>query len=62
MYRDAGYHLSRAIVPAQDLKNGRVRIQVIEGKIADIVLKGNGAEQFGIRPLLRAVRTSIRRG
>ena len=55
LYRDAGYHLSRAIVPAQDIKNGRIRIQVIEGTIADIVLKGDGAEQFGVRGLLAAV-------
>jgi hemolysin activation/secretion protein len=57
LYRDAGYHLSRAIVPAQDIKNGRIRIQVIEGTVASIVLKGDGAEQFGVRPLLAAVTT-----
>jgi hemolysin activation/secretion protein len=54
-YRDAGYHLSRAIVPPQDIKNGRVRIRMIEGQIAEVVLKGKGAEQFGVRPLLDAV-------
>ena len=52
LYRDAGYHLSRAIVPPQDIKNGRIQIQVIEGKIAEIVLKGEGTEQFGVRALL----------
>jgi hemolysin activation/secretion protein len=55
LYRDAGYHLSRAIVPPQDIKNGRIRIRVIEGKIAEIVVKGERAEQFGIRPLLDAI-------
>ena len=55
LYRDAGYHLSRAIVPVQDIKNGHIRIQVIEGAIAEIVLKGDGAEQFGLRPLLAAL-------
>jgi hemolysin activation/secretion protein len=55
LYRDAGYHLSRAIVPPQDIKGGRIRIQVIEGQIAEIVVKGNGAEQFGVRSLLDAV-------
>ena len=29
-YRRAGFHLSRAVVPPQDLKHGRLRIQVIE--------------------------------
>ena len=55
LYREAGYHLSRAIVPVQDIKNGHIRIRVIEGTIAEIVLKGEGAEQFGLRPLLAAI-------
>ncbi|MEA2996570.1 MAG: hypothetical protein QOG74_2119, partial [Alphaproteobacteria bacterium] len=55
LYRDAGYHLSRAIVPPQELKNGRVRLKVIEGAIVDIALKGKGAEQFGIGALLHPI-------
>jgi len=55
LYRDAGYHLSRAIVPVQNIENGHIRIQVIEGTIADIVLKGGEAERFGLRSLLAAV-------
>ncbi|CCD94496.1 putative secreted protein related to heme utilisation [Bradyrhizobium sp. ORS 375] len=54
-YRAAGFHLSRAIVPAQDISGGRVRIQVIEGSITEVSLKGEGAEEFGIRPLLGPV-------
>jgi hemolysin activation/secretion protein len=54
-YRAAGYHLSRAIVPPQDIENGRVRILVIEGSITEVSLKGEGAEQFGIRPMLDPV-------
>ena len=49
LYRAAGYHLSRAIVPPQDIQGGRIRIQVIEGRIADIVVKGERAAQFGVR-------------
>lgn len=55
LYRDAGYHLSRAIVPPQDIKDGAILIQVIEGQITDIVLNGKGADQFGLRSLLGAV-------
>jgi hemolysin activation/secretion protein len=55
LYRDAGYHLSRAIVPPQDIKNGRIVVRVIEGRIAELVLKGEGADQFGVRLLLAAV-------
>jgi hemolysin activation/secretion protein len=55
LYRAAGYHLSRAIVPPQDAAGGRVRIQVIEGAVTEIVLKGERAEQFGVRALLAPI-------
>ncbi len=54
-YRAAGFHLSRAIVPPQDVSGGLVRVQVIEGSITEVALKGEGAEQFGIRPMLDPV-------
>ena len=54
-YRAEGFHLSRAVVPPQDIKGGALRIQVIEGSIADVTLKGDGAEQFGVRAMLSAV-------
>jgi hemolysin activation/secretion protein len=54
-YRAAGFHLSRAIVPPQDIEGGLVRIEVVEGGITDVVLKGEGAEQFGVRSLLNPV-------
>jgi len=55
VYRAAGFHLSRAIVPPQDIQRGQLRIQVIEGSITELALKGEGAEQFGVRPMLDAV-------
>jgi hemolysin activation/secretion protein len=55
LYRAAGFLLSRAIVPPQDIRDGQVRFQVIEGSITEVALKGDSAEQFGIRPLLDAV-------
>jgi hemolysin activation/secretion protein len=55
LYRAAGFHLSRAIIPPQDIADGRVRIQVIEGSITEVSLKGDGAERFGVRPLLNVV-------
>ncbi|WP_315736921.1 ShlB/FhaC/HecB family hemolysin secretion/activation protein [Bradyrhizobium sp. SZCCHNR1093] len=54
-YRTAGYHLSRAIIPPQDIRDGRVRIQIVEGSITEVALKGAGAEEFGIRPMLGPV-------
>jgi len=55
LYRAAGYHLSRAIVPPQDAAGGRIRIQVIEGAVTEIALKGEHAEPFGIGPLLAPI-------
>lgn len=55
LYCGDGFHLSRAIVPPQDIADGRVRIQVIEGAIVQAELKGDGAEQFGVRPMLGPV-------
>jgi len=55
LYRADGFHLSRAIVPPQDITDGRVRVQVIEGAIVQAELKGDGAEQFGVRPMLAPI-------
>lgn len=55
LYRAAGFHLSRAIVPPQDIQGGHVRLQVIEGGITEVAFKGDGAEPFGVRPLLGPV-------
>jgi hemolysin activation/secretion protein len=55
LYRAAGFHLSRAIVPPQDIRDGRVRVQVIEGSITEVALQGDGAGRFGVRRLLDAV-------
>jgi len=55
IYRTAGFHLSRAIVPPQDINEGSIRVQVIEGSITEIGLKGEDAEQFGVRGMLGPV-------
>ncbi len=55
LYRAAGFSLSRAIVPPQDIKNGRVRVKVIEGYVAEFVLKGEDIDRFGVRPFLAKI-------
>ncbi len=55
IYRGAGFHLSRAIVPPQDVRDGRVQIEMIEGRIDQVELKGDGADEFGVRPMLAPV-------
>ena len=54
-YRTAGFSLSRAIVPPQDIKNGRVRVKVIEGYVAEFVLKGEDIDRFGVRSFLAKI-------
>lgn len=39
-YREKGYVLSRAILPAQHIVNGMVKVEVIEGYISKIEVKG----------------------
>ena len=55
IYRAAGFHLSRAIVPPQDINNGSIRVQVIEGSITTLDLRGEGVEEFGVRQILAPV-------
>jgi hemolysin activation/secretion protein len=55
IYRAAGFHLSRAIVPPQDITGGTVSVKVIEGSITALDLKGEGAEEFGVRQMLSPV-------
>lgn len=43
-YRAQGYFLSRASVPAQSFAAGIARIRMIEGRIASVVLEGDGAD------------------
>lgn len=40
-YRAAGYILSRAILPPQEIKNGVVQVQVIEGFVSKVTVEGH---------------------
>lgn len=40
-YRTAGYILTRAILPAQEIKQGVVKIQVIEGYVSKVTIAGD---------------------
>jgi hemolysin activation/secretion protein len=54
-YRAAGYHLTRAIVPVQDIQGGIIRIKVIEGAITDVVVDGDTGGKFGVAAMLAPV-------
>ena len=43
-YRNDGYILSQVVVPAQSVEDGAIRLQAIEGYIADVRVEGGDAE------------------
>ena len=45
-YRDAGYVLSRAVVPAQKISGGAVRITVVEGYINQVTVQGDSSPKL----------------
>ncbi len=47
-YRNNGYILSRAIIPPQHVKNGIIRVQVIEGFIDAVKIQGDARNSNGI--------------
>jgi hemolysin activation/secretion protein len=56
-YRDSGYILSRAILPPQRIRNGVVRVQIIEGFVSSVTLKGDVGR---LQPLLEAYGARIK--
>ena len=40
-YVKAGYFLTRAYTPAQEIKDGHLRIAILEGKLGEITIQGN---------------------
>lgn len=54
-YQNAGYFLSKAFIPEQDLKNGVLKIQIIEGYIGSIEIHGPDKEKSTARNYLSKV-------
>ena len=44
-YRNAGYILSRVVVPAQSVDGGVVHLKAIEGYVADVIIEGADGDQ-----------------
>lgn len=55
LHRDAGYHLTRALIPPQDIKRGIVIIRIIPGSVAELVVQGDEANRFGTRRMLAPI-------
>ena len=59
VYRNAGYILSRAIIPPQDITDGSVRIAVIEGYIDSVRIQGKtSGPAFQIRNKIANIKAS----
>ena len=40
-YRERGFIIAQAIVPAQEVRDGAVRLQILEGSLEDVRVEGN---------------------
>ncbi len=58
-YRDNGYVLSQAVVPAQDIGKGTLRINVIEGYISNVRIEGQVEGDEG-RKMLESYGESLK--
>lgn len=47
-YIKAGFSLSRAVIPPQDVEGGHLKVKVIEGYISNVKFEGGDAERFGV--------------
>lgn len=52
-YRRAGYLLSYAMLPPQDVNAGIVRIVVVEGRISQVQIEGDGVSEPAIEAIAR---------
>ena len=50
-YRQTGYLLSYATIPSQSVQAGILRLSVIEGRIANVIVKGAGPDQMAIEAI-----------
>ncbi len=56
-YRNQGYFLSRAYVPAQEIADGRVIVNVVEGYIEDIELEGELSVHPVVQQLIQRLKS-----
>ena len=61
-YRNQGYALSFALVPAQDITDGRVRIEIIEGHIDELVIREENLSDIARGHILDAFGRFAKKG
>jgi hemolysin activation/secretion protein len=55
-YRDGGYILSIAIVPEQEIKDGRIKLQVVEGYIDKVIIEGKAKGLYRLQGYARKIK------
>jgi hemolysin activation/secretion protein len=53
LYREDGYFLSRAFVPAQEVEGGDITIRVVEGYIEKVTIDETIAENYAVKQIIR---------
>ena len=61
-YRNEGYALSFALVPAQDITDGRVRIEIIEGYIDELIIREENLSDIARAHILDAFARFAQKG
>ena len=61
-YRNQGYALSFALVPAQDITNGRVRLEIIEGYIDELIIREENLSDLARAHILDAFARFAQKG
>ncbi|HEV2110952.1 MAG TPA: ShlB/FhaC/HecB family hemolysin secretion/activation protein [Gammaproteobacteria bacterium] len=56
-YHDRGYFLARAVIPAQEIKDGVVNVRVLEGRLAKV--QANGNKQYSDEALAKPFKPLI---
>ena len=60
-YRNDGYILTQVIVPPQTIEDGTVRLQVVEGSIDEVYIKGATDAETKALPLMRRYAANMSR-
>ena len=61
-YRNQGYALSFALVPAQDITDGRVRLEIIEGYIDELIIREENLSDIARAHILDAFARFAQKG
>lgn len=61
-YRNQGYALSFALVPAQDITDGRVRLEIIEGYIDELIIREENLSDIARTHILDAFARFAQKG